>query len=88
MFPPGIIAWAKAAHSELDPWDESMRWIPRLVGSALIAFSWKVLTTVFSISGIFLSPMCARGATDSRHQFGKRHRSGVFDFEHAKAIRL
>jgi uncharacterized membrane protein len=39
MFPPGIIGWAKAAHPELDPWDESMWWIPRLVGSGFIAIS-------------------------------------------------
>ena len=51
MFPPGIIGWAKAAHSELDPWDESMWWIPRLVGSGLIAISvviaWILFVGVF-----------------------------------------
>jgi hypothetical protein len=39
MFPPGIIMWARAAHPELDPWDASMSWIPRLVGSGFIAIS-------------------------------------------------
>ena len=39
MFPPGIIMWARAAHTELDPWDESNWWIPRLVGSGFIALS-------------------------------------------------
>lgn len=51
MFPPGIIGWARAAHSELDPWDESMWWIPRLVGSGLIAISiviaWILFVGVF-----------------------------------------
>jgi hypothetical protein len=39
MFPPGIIMWARATHPELDPWDESMWWIPRVVGSGFIAIS-------------------------------------------------
>lgn len=51
MFPPGIIMWARAAHPELDPWDESMWWIPRLLGSGLIAISvviaWILLLGVF-----------------------------------------
>jgi hypothetical protein len=52
MFPPGIIAWAKAAHSELDPWDESMWWIPRLVGSGLIAISIVIAWILFV--GVFI----------------------------------
>ena len=51
MFPPGLFMWARAAHPELDPWDESMWWIPRLVGSGLIAISvvmaWILLLGVF-----------------------------------------
>ena len=52
MFPPGIITWARAAHPELDPWDESMWWIPRLVGSGLIAISLVIAWIVFA--GVFV----------------------------------
>jgi hypothetical protein len=53
MFPPGIIGWAKAAHPELDPWDESMWWIPRLVGSGFIAISILIAWILFA--GVFFS---------------------------------
>ena len=39
LFPPGILGWAKAAHRELDPLDESLWWIPRVIGVAFIVFS-------------------------------------------------
>jgi hypothetical protein len=39
MFPAGVIGWAKSAYKDLDPNDESMWWISRLVGSGLIAMS-------------------------------------------------
>jgi hypothetical protein len=39
LFPPGILAWAKAGHRELDPSDKSLWWVPRLVGVFLIGFS-------------------------------------------------
>jgi threonine/homoserine/homoserine lactone efflux protein len=39
LFPPGILAWARAGHRELDPGDKSLWWIPRLVGVILVGFS-------------------------------------------------
>lgn len=51
-FPPGIIMWARAAHSELNPWDKSMWWIPRLVGSGLIAISIVIAWIAFL--GVFV----------------------------------
>ena len=51
-FPPGIIEWARAAHPELDPWDESTWWIPRLVGSGFIAVSIVIAWIVFA--GVFV----------------------------------
>jgi hypothetical protein len=53
MFPPGIIGWAKAAHPEVDPWDESMWWIPRLVDSGFIAISMVIAWILFV--GVFVS---------------------------------
>jgi hypothetical protein len=35
MFPPGSSGGQKLAHRALDPWDESLRCIPRLVGSGV-----------------------------------------------------
>ena len=52
-FPPGLIGGAKAAHPELDPWDESMWWIPRLVGSGFIAISLVIAWILFA--GVFFS---------------------------------
>jgi hypothetical protein len=52
IFPPGIFMWVRAAQPELDPWDESMWWIPRLVGSGLIAISVVIAWIVFA--GVFL----------------------------------
>lgn len=37
MFPSGIIGWAKTAHPRLDPSNESLWWVSRLVGAGLIA---------------------------------------------------
>jgi hypothetical protein len=39
MFPAGLIGWAKSAYTDLDPDDQSMWWIPRLIGSGFIAMS-------------------------------------------------
>jgi hypothetical protein len=38
MFPPGIIGWAKAFHRELDPSDETLWWVPRLLGAGFLIF--------------------------------------------------
>lgn len=45
MFPAGPVGWAKMAHKDLYPNDESLWWISRLVGTGLVAFSlfWAVM---------------------------------------------
>lgn len=39
LFPPGIIGWAKFSHPDLDPFDQSIWWVSRLVGSGLVMMS-------------------------------------------------
>ena len=48
LFPPGMLSWAKAAHPELDPSDESLWWISRLIGSFFIVFSSLILATMLA----------------------------------------
>jgi hypothetical protein len=48
IFPPGLMMWAKAA----DPWDESMWWIPKLVGIGVIAIS--IVFAVILFFGVFV----------------------------------
>jgi hypothetical protein len=36
LYPQGMLGWAKAAHSELDPTDESLWWVPRLIGVSFV----------------------------------------------------
>jgi hypothetical protein len=38
LFPAGMLGWAKAAHPEIDPSDESWWWLPRLIGAGFLAF--------------------------------------------------
>jgi len=45
LFPSGIIRWAKTMHRELDPFDRSLWWIPRLIGTAFIVFSFVIAVT-------------------------------------------
>jgi hypothetical protein len=51
MFPAGPLGWARTAHKELDPSDESLWWVSKLVGIGLIAFSlvWAA-TMIFQSS--------------------------------------
>jgi len=39
IFPSGIMGWAKRSHRKLDPTNESLWWIPRLIGVILISIS-------------------------------------------------
>jgi len=39
MFPSGPMGWAKTFHDELDPSDESLWWVSRLVGAVLISMA-------------------------------------------------
>jgi hypothetical protein len=50
MFPAGVIGWAKTVYKELDPSDESMWWVSKLVGTGLIAFSliWATMMVFHS----------------------------------------
>ena len=39
IFPQGILGWAKTAHPEIDPEDESPWWVPRGIGIGFIVMS-------------------------------------------------
>ncbi len=47
LYPPGILGWAKTQHRELDPSDQSLWWVTRLIGSAFIAISIVLVIAVF-----------------------------------------
>jgi hypothetical protein len=32
LYPEGMIGWAKTVHSDLDPLDHSLWWVPRFIG--------------------------------------------------------
>jgi hypothetical protein len=53
LFPPGIIAWAKFSHPDLDPSDQSIWWVSRLVGSGLILMA--LIFTYMLLSKDFVS---------------------------------
>jgi hypothetical protein len=38
LYPQGILGWAKTAHPGIDINDESIWWVPRLIGTFFIAF--------------------------------------------------
>ena len=48
IFPSGAIAWAKAARKELDPSDESLWWVSRLVGAGFVFFSLVIAIRTIS----------------------------------------
>jgi hypothetical protein len=53
IYPPGIMGWAKVSHPDLDPADESIWWVPRLVGTGLVLMS--IIFVYMSLSKDFVS---------------------------------
>jgi hypothetical protein len=48
LFPSGVIGWAKVAHPELNPSDEAIWWVPRMIGGLFIAISLVLIAMSFS----------------------------------------
>ena len=49
LFPPGILGWADRGRRQLDPTDPSLWWIPRLIGTALIASALVLAIAFFKL---------------------------------------
>ena len=39
LYPAGMLGWAKTAYPEIDPSDQSLWWLPRLIGACFLAGS-------------------------------------------------
>src|SRR5579871_791263 len=46
LYPQGLLGWAKTAHPEIDPEDDSVWWVPRIICGGFMLFA------VVSILGI------------------------------------
>ena len=46
LYPQGILGWVKARHPEIDPTDESLWWVPRLIGACFIGISFFALVVI------------------------------------------
>lgn len=47
IYPQGILGWAKTAHPSINVDDDSLWWVPRLIGTFFVAFALVLGLFVF-----------------------------------------